>query len=356
MKILVIGPSDTLSCGGMASVIHDIRVSKCLNESYDIDIYPSFIDGGFLKRHVFTFISFLRFLPKIKQYDLFHIHVSCYHSVTRKGWYLKAIKRANKRAILHIHGSRFKVYYDTLSQAKKQTVTNLLNSADMVIGLSDEWKEYFEKVVHVTNCRSLPNGIDPEIYQKGICDMEEFHHSFVSLGRLGERKGTFDLIEAFEEVVKKHPDATLYLAGDGEIERANALIQEKKLENNIKVVGWVGLEGKLELLSKCSTFVLPSYNEGLPMAILESMAAGKLIISSTAGAIPEVIKEENGSIVEAGDIGNLTKALLRAYEDIEYLKSASRENQKKLLKEYSVQRMHETLKGYYEEVLHTKND
>lgn len=350
MRILVIGPSDTQSCGGMASVIHDIRVSKLLNESFDMDIYPSFIDGNFLKRHLFTFVSFLKFLPKLKYYDVFHIHVSCYHSVTRKGWYLKAIKKANKKAILHIHGSRFKVYYDELNPQKKEEITNLLNMADMVIGLSEEWKEYFENVVHVTNCRSLPNGIDPNIYQKGICDMEKYHHSFVSLGRLGERKGTFDLIEAFESVVKEHKDATLYLAGDGEIEKAKELIQAKHLEKNIEVVGWVNLEGKLDLLSKCATFVLPSYNEGLPMAILESMAAGKLIISSTAGAIPEVIKEENGIIVEAGDIENLTKALLRAYEDIEYLQQASKNNQEKLLKEYSVQRMHQTLKKYFEEV------
>ena len=57
--------------------------------------------------------------------------------------------------------------------------------------------------------------------------------------------------------------------------------------------------------------VLPSYHEGLPMAILEGMAAGKAIISTTVGAIPEVVTGENGALVEPGDVIALAQALLQ---------------------------------------------
>lgn len=351
MKIMVIGPSDTQSCGGMASVIHDIRVSDVLNRKYEIEIYPSFIDGSFIKRHLFELKAYLQFLPKIKDYDLFHIHMAAFHSVTRKSWYLKAIKNAHKKAIIHIHGSRFMVYYNGLSSSQKQKVTKLLNQADMVIGLSNDWKHIFETEVGLTNCVSLPNGIDPTIYKQGECNMEQYHHSFVSLGRLGERKGTYDLIHAFQKVVEKHSEATLYLAGDGEINKAQELIETLGLTKNIHVVGWVDLKGKLDLLSKCSTFVLPSYNEGLPMAILEAMAAGKVIVSSTVGAIPEVISEENGILIEAGDVGALTDALLKCYEDCHYIQVAGNNNQSKIEAEYSVSKMHTTLASYYEQVI-----
>ena len=88
------------------------------------------------------------------------------------------------------------------------------------------------------------------------------------------------------------------------------IVEEKKLENNIIIVGWADFDKKLELLKKSSVLVLPSYNEGLPMAILEGMACGKAIISTTVGAIPEVVKEENGILIEPGDIKKLSEALI----------------------------------------------
>lgn len=56
------------------------------------------------------------------------------------------------------------------------------------------------------------------------------------------------------------------------------------------------------MLKKSATLVLPSYHEGLPMSVLEGMASGKAIISTTVGAIPEVIKEQNGILVQPGDV------------------------------------------------------
>lgn len=67
-----------------------------------------------------------------------------------------------------------------------------------------------------------------------------------------------------------------------------------------------------ELLRKSSVLVLPSYNEGLPMAILEGMACGKAIISTTVGAIPEVVKKENGILVQPGDVTALANVTLAA--------------------------------------------
>ena len=167
------------------------------------------------------------------------------------------------------------------------------------------------------------------------------------LGRLGERKGTYDLVAAAEAALGKNPELRFCLAGDGEVERARAIVKEKGLEGNIDVVGWVNGEEKLRRLHEAATLVLPSYHEGLPMAILEAMAAGKAIISTNVGAIPEVVGDGNGILVEPGDVPALTQALLRCSADGEALARMSANNREKAEGVFSIRRTHEALAEYY---------
>lgn len=351
MKVLVVGPSDTKSRGGMATVINGIRNSKVLNEKYDIDIFSSYIDGNILTRLLYSIYAYIKFLFVYKKYDLFHIHNASFGSTFRKRHYLKKIKKANKKAIAHVHGAKYLIFYDGLNDKKKEKVLDYLNSADMVIALSDDWKEKFEDTFHITNCYSLNNGIDTEEFERAVCDLETYKNTFAFMGRLGERKGAYDLVDAVEIAVKVNPEIKVIMAGDGEIEKVKQLIKSKNLESNIEVVGWIGFEEKIELLKKSATVVLPSYNEGLPMTVLEGMAAGKAIISTTVGAIPEVIKEENGILIEAGDVEALSDALVKCSTDVEMIKDMSAKNREKIDREFSMKIMHKKLDEYYQDVL-----
>lgn len=97
--------------------------------------------------------------------------------------------------------------------------------------------------------------------------------------------------------------------------------------------------------------VLPSYHEGLPMAILEGMAAGKGIISTPVGAIQEVIGEENGILVKPGNVVALAKALLWYSSNTEALVRVSANNIKRAEEVFSIRRTHETLAKYYRQVM-----
>ena len=108
---------------------------------------------------------------------------------------------------------------------------------------------------------------------------------------------------------------------------------------------------KLRRLRDAATVVLPSYHEGLPMAILEGMAAGKAIISTTVGAIPEVVEEENGILVKPGDVPALAEALLRCSGDAEGLRRMSEKNREKAEQAFSLRRMHQRLAEYYRQVM-----
>lgn len=351
MKVLVIGPSVKKALGGMAVVIRGIRESELLNSEFEIDIFPSYIDGNLALRLWYSVYGYIRFLFCYRKYDLFHINTAEKGSTFRKYFYLKKIKKAGKKAIVHIHGAKYLAFYDCLGGWGKRTVDQFFRQADLVLALSKSWKRELEARIPIDTCRTLNNGVDPEEFAGAQTDIWERRNRFLMLGRLGVRKGVYDLIDAMELALAQNPELRLCLAGDGEVEEVRALVKEKGLEKQITVYGWAGREEKLALLKEAGTVVLPSYYEGLPMAVLEGMAAGKAIISTTAGAIPEVVGEENGILIKPGDIPALAQSLVRCSSDREMLQRMSHRNRERAEQVFSIRHMHGQLAQYYRQVM-----
>ena len=326
------------------------RRDKKLNEQFDIDIYESFIDGNKLVRIFFSIYAFIKFCLTKRNYDLYHVHVASRGSTFRKGHYVDVIKRWNKKVILHVHGAQYLVFYDEITKKKQKRVVEILKKSDMVIALSQDWKDKFDERFGLTNCCVLENGIDMERLAPAVCEPALHQNAFVTLGRLGQRKGTYDLVDAIDIARKIVPEIKCYLAGDGDVEKVRELVKTRNLEKNIEVVGWADFDKKLELLSSISTVVLPSYNEGLPMSILEGMACGKAIVSTTVGAIPEVINRENGILIQPGDVKALANALVECSINTALIEQMSKNNIKKIDGSFSMKTMHKKLARYYETV------
>ncbi len=351
MRVLVVGPSPEKSKGGMATVISEIRDDQELATKYGIDVFDSFVDGGKAKRLLYSVYAFVKFFLTKRNYNVYHIHAASKGSTFRKGYYVRAAKKWGKKVILHIHGARYMEFYNELSDKKKAEMISILKTADMVIALSQDWKNKFDQTFGLTNCVVLENGINMERLAPAIASSATYQNAFVTLGRLGKRKGTYDLVDAIEIAVKSVPDMKMYLAGDGDVEQIRQLVQQKSLEKNVEVVGWANFDKKLDLLKHVSTVVLPSYNEGLPMSVLEGMACRKAIISTKVGAIPEVVKEENGILIDAGDVNSLAEALVRCSTDLKMITDMGEQNHAKIHNEFSMTVMHKLLAGYYDQVI-----
>jgi len=140
--------------------------------------------------------------------------------------------------------------------------------------------------------------------------------TITKMGRLGKRKGTYDLLEAFSRIASKYHHVHLIMAGDGDVEKIRKRVKKLGLEDRVEVPGWVSGHRVAEVYSTTDIYVLPSYNEGLPNSILEAMAWRLPVVATPVGGIPEaVIDGKTGFLVEAGDIDALFAALDRLLTD-----------------------------------------
>jgi glycosyltransferase involved in cell wall biosynthesis len=179
-----------------------------------------------------------------------------------------------------------------------------------VIALSVEWKQWVlgvepdAKVEVVFNSLARNTGAGP----RTSFDRKP---TVLFLGRIGQRKGTFDLLRAFAAVKSAVPEARLVVGGDGDAERLLAEAQALCVRDAVTYVGWVEGDAKSRLIAECWVLALPSYHEGLPMAILEAMAFSRAVVSCPVGGISQAVMEgETGFLVQPGDVSTLTHRLM----------------------------------------------
>jgi colanic acid/amylovoran biosynthesis glycosyltransferase len=164
----------------------------------------------------------------------------------------------------------------------------------------DHWRKI--KVVHC--------GIEPGFYADAP-KTPAATRRLVCVGRLCEQKGQLLLIDAARRLSERGIDFELVLAGDGEMRGdIETLIAQYKLENKVRITGWISSHQVREEILAARALVLPSFAEGLPVVLMEAMALGRPVISTFVAGIPElVISGENGWLIPAGDVEALVSAL-----------------------------------------------
>jgi colanic acid/amylovoran biosynthesis glycosyltransferase len=159
--------------------------------------------------------------------------------------------------------------------------------------------------LHVVRCTisddflSERHGVDPDS-RKLVC-----------IGRLTGQKGQLFLIDAIGDLVDEGVDVNLTLAGDGEMrEIIEERIKARGLQDRIEITGWIGEKDVRRHLIESRAMVLPSFAEGLPVAIMEALALGRPVVSTSIAAIPELLRNgENGWVIPSGSHEDLVAAL-----------------------------------------------
>lgn len=221
---------------------------------------------------------------------------------------------------------------------KVLALSNALKSAALEFGLKDE---------HVM---VVPNGIN--IAQFPYASLREKQLQVLFVGSLIERKGPLYLLQAMRLVHQNLPEAKLVLVGEGD-QRANLeeYIAANSMEDYVRLAGTQPQSAVGALMRESRLFVLPSIEEGQGVVLMEALASGTPCVGSRVGGIPDVVTENVGRLVEAGDVSALAEAIRAYLTDQNLWENASRAGRQRVLEHYDWNHLADEISAVYAEVL-----
>lgn len=165
----------------------------------------------------------------------------------------------------------------------------------------------------------VPNGVDQRLFHpqdrqsaRAELGLPADRRLIVYVGRLEEPKGVGDLLTAFEAIAAERRDLALALVGGGSL-TARAAELAQRYPGQVVVAGPVALERVPTWLAASDVVTLPSWNEGMPNAVLEALASGRRVVGTRVGGIPDLLHDpELGELVDAKQPALLAPALARA--------------------------------------------
>lgn len=345
---MLVGPDYKSHRGGIGAVI---AVYKDQYETFNFIGTHRPFKSNFLKSLYFLrqFAKIIFFLARYKRIKVVHIHSSKQGSFYRKlliAFIAKVI--FHRKTINHIHSGNFRRFYNNGHMISKKLITYFLELNDVTITVSDLWKNYFETYFHLKNVYKINNIINNPVNHCPPADTKTGPVYFLFLGLIHPDKGIFDLLQVLQDnkatIANK---LKLFIGGNGQVDLLQEMVDSSGLQGLVEFKGWVTGHEKDNLLQFADVFVLPSYYEGSPVAMLEAMSYGKPVIATTVGGIPEIVEPGlNGWLHSPGDQEALLNALLYYINAPENIKKHG-ERSSQIVKNYYPETIVPQLKTVY---------
>lgn len=286
------------------------------------------------------------------------------HTHTSKGGLLGrlAAKIARVSRIVHTpHGHVFFGHFGPLMSKVFLWIEKLMSPlADRIVALTDgEMGDY--KKLHVypeDRLVKIHSGVNIQKFQHASIGAVEKKRSLgldpkgLVVGFAGwllPIKGPMHLLKAMEDIWPYYEDAVLIFIGKGELDvdlRAEAM--KISANGRVNFLGW--RDDIHEIMPIFDIFVLPSLNEGMGRVLVEAMAAGKPIVASNVGGIPDLVKHnDNGLLVPPGDENALSTAITQLINDPGKAKIMGQRGRQRC-RQFSVESMVEKIDALYKEL------
>lgn len=322
--------------------------------------YQVEVDTFILKRLFYGIRDYLEPIKQTKRalktqnVDLLHLCSSAHVSLIKDWLILKLAKRFKVRTVIHFHFGRIPEILLKYNWEAKLLLRVCRNASSVIVMDRSSLIALMNREVKNVYC--LPNPISDEYLQKieGISNnIERINNKILFVGHVIPTKGVYELVRACLTI----DDIDLHLVGTVNEHDKKALLTEASNKENGE---WLHIRGGIphdevikEMLSS-SVFVLPSYTEGFPNVILESMACGCSIVSTTVGAIPDMLDIENsepcGICVPPMDSNSLSVAIKTMLVDKEFAARCADNAQKRVNNQYSILRVWQELSNIWESI------
>ncbi len=284
-----------------------------------------------------------------KSIDLVHLNLPLNpKSIYRDYLVFTIAKLFGKKVLLHLHGGKY-----LLQQPDNKLLNTLINRmyvrSEMVVCLSEIEKEIIEKAYHLKGVQVLENTVD-DLYLT-LTNKEENSNDLkvLFLGRLHESKGVHVLLDSIKHLMQNGNSHLKFIfCGAGPL--LEELLQvTKTYPSNVIYMGVVGGEEKNKMLAAAHIFVLPSlYGEGLPMSLIEAMAAGLVPVVTTDGSMKAIVQhEDNGFIVEKNSTASLTAQLAYLAANPQIIQTVSQNAKAFAQTRFSVKKYISSLNAFY---------
>jgi glycosyltransferase involved in cell wall biosynthesis len=305
--------TDLRSIGGISTVVRGY-IAAGLFDRIECTYVATHRYGPNWRKLLVALTGWMRVVLRLHTLDapLVHIQLSARASFWRK-WVVCLLARLARRPyLLHVHGSEFADFYEECPPAARRIVTAVLARATLVLALSEAWCATLQRISPQARIEVLMNAV-PLPQPDGLPPPADREPNVLFFGEIARHKGVFDLARAFARVAAELPGLRLVYAGTGSgVEETRRLTRELALGERVEFTGWLEAERKRATLAGATIFVLPSYVEGMPMALLEAMSLGLPVIATPVGGVPEIVTHEvDGLLVPPGDSDALAAAIVR---------------------------------------------
>lgn len=319
IKVLMVGPSPQVM-GGISAVVQTYIASDLPNR-IDLKYLSTHVDGNKFIKFLMAIQAYLR-LPIIFfvfKPDIVHIHLASYFSFYRKLTIFSMAKWFKKKIIIHLHGGNFLYFYSS-NKVNAFLIKKVFHEADAIIAVSDSWGKKINSHIGGKKIFVLYNPVDTSLYEDLMpWERGSAIKKILFMAVVNNNKGAYDIIKLIPDITALYPNTQFIFAGNGDIEKAKRLCRVVGVLDKVEFPGWVGADAKKIYYSEACIYLLPSHSEGLPLSVLEAMAAGLPVITTRVGGIPDIIEDSvNGYLVQPGDVETMKEklSLLLSRQDI----------------------------------------
>jgi glycosyltransferase involved in cell wall biosynthesis len=307
MKIAIIGPFPKPINGcSLANEIlaRQLRFNKNISISTintNTENISSENVGHFSFKKVFSFLKVYKNVSIIKKSDIIYTTPGqTFFGVAKYIPFYFYCLLYKKQYIIHIHGNHLGNEYKSLTGIKKWFFSYFIKKASSGIVLSNSLRNNFEGLLNQDKVFVVENFAQDELTQNLELNKSNNKLQLLYLSNLMEEKGILDFLDSLLLLKKANIDFTADIAGKIEDE-SQVTINNKldELGDLVKYHGVVFGKNKIGLLQKSNVFVLPTYYkmEGQPIALIEAMATGNIIVTTNFSGIPDIISNTNGYFV-----------------------------------------------------------
>eukprot|EP00456_Euglypha_rotunda_P067423 TRINITY_DN5841_c0_g1_i2.p1 TRINITY_DN5841_c0_g1~~TRINITY_DN5841_c0_g1_i2.p1 ORF type:complete len:436 (-),score=58.35 TRINITY_DN5841_c0_g1_i2:601-1908(-) len=359
-KIVLVGPSLEAVSG----------VSTHLNHLFSSDLRSGFellhfqigsegrADEGSLKKLLRLALSPVAFTVFCLRHwpDLVHLNPSLDpKSFWRDLMYLIVARLLRRKVIYQVHGGALPQQFFVGQPLRTALLRRVLRSADIVVLLAELELRAYREFVPDARLTVIANAIETkELARKPIGLRSDKELRLVYVGRLVETKGIADTIACVGRLYKEGRKIRLTIVGSGPAEAAlRSLVDQSGLSERVSFEGALFGDAKDRIWRNSDVFAFPTFhNEGLPYSLLEAMAAGAVPVTTSVGAIPDVLVDGvHGLIVPARDQDAITSAFKRLDDDRQLLERLARQGRERILSAYSVDRLAKDFLALYIDLL-----